>query len=200
MLFRSRPLLEAGIRVFEWNGPMLHAKTAVADARWARVGSTNLNPASWIGNWELDVVVEDARFGRAMEEMYLEDLANATEIVLEQRRRVRSATKVRARRRRGAGGVGTRAAAGALRIGNAIGEALGTRRLHGPAERRLMISGAVILAALGATSFVWPKAAAWPFGLFCVWMGLALFARALRTRNRAAAPPVPAIRSREERT
>ena len=34
-----RPLLEAGVRVFEWNGTMLHAKTAVADGRWARVGS-----------------------------------------------------------------------------------------------------------------------------------------------------------------
>ena len=36
-------LLEAGVRVFEWNGTMLHAKTAVADGVWARVGSTNLN-------------------------------------------------------------------------------------------------------------------------------------------------------------
>ena len=42
-----RPLLEAGVRVFEWNGTMLHAKTAVADGQWARVGSTNLNLASW---------------------------------------------------------------------------------------------------------------------------------------------------------
>jgi cardiolipin synthase len=41
-----RPLLEAGVRVFEWNGLMLHAKTTVADGRWARVGSTNLNLAS----------------------------------------------------------------------------------------------------------------------------------------------------------
>jgi cardiolipin synthase len=194
-----RPLLDGGVRVFEWNGPMLHAKTAVADARWARVGSTNLNPASWIGNWELDIVVEDAKFGRAMEEMYAEDLANTTEIVLEQRRRVRPANKVGARRRRGAGGVGTRAAAGALRIGNAIGEALGSRRLHGPAERRLMISGALILGALGAAAIVWPKAVAWPFGIFCAWMGLALLARALRRRTRAA-PQVAAIRSREERT
>jgi cardiolipin synthase len=194
-----RPLLDGGVRVFEWNGPMLHAKTAVADARWARVGSTNLNPASWIGNWELDVVVEDAGFGRAMEEMYLEDLANTTEIVLEQRRRVRPANKVGTRRRRGAGGAGTRAAAGALRIGNAIGEALGARRLHGPAERRLMISGAVILAALGAAAFVWPRAVAWPFGFFSAWMGLALLARALRRRTRGATPPV-AVRPREERT
>jgi len=33
-----RPLLEAGVRIFEWNGTMIHAKTAVADGRWARVG------------------------------------------------------------------------------------------------------------------------------------------------------------------
>jgi cardiolipin synthase len=77
-----RALLEAGIRVFEWNGPMLHAKTAVADARWARVGSTNLNLASWMGNRELDVVVENGAFGRDMEAMFLDDLGNATEIVL----------------------------------------------------------------------------------------------------------------------
>jgi cardiolipin synthase len=42
--------LAAGVRVFEWNGTMLHAKTAVADGHWARVGSTNLNLASWLGN------------------------------------------------------------------------------------------------------------------------------------------------------
>ena len=59
-----RSLVEAGIRVFEWNGSMLHAKTAVADGRWSRVGSTNLNIASWATNWELDVVVEDAAFAR----------------------------------------------------------------------------------------------------------------------------------------
>ncbi|MDF1506513.1 phospholipase D-like domain-containing protein, partial [Roseisolibacter sp. H3M3-2] len=80
-----RPLLEAGVRVYEWNGPMLHAKTAVSDGRWARVGSTNLNLASWLGNYELDVVVEDAEFAEAMARAYAQDLGNATEIVLERR-------------------------------------------------------------------------------------------------------------------
>jgi cardiolipin synthase len=42
-----RTLLEGGVCVFEWNGPMMHAKTAVADGHWARVGSTNRNVASW---------------------------------------------------------------------------------------------------------------------------------------------------------
>jgi cardiolipin synthase A/B len=77
-----RPLLEAGVRVFEWNGSMLHAKTAVADGRWARVGSSNLNLASWIGNCELDIAIEDDTFARCMEMQYETDLANATEIVL----------------------------------------------------------------------------------------------------------------------
>jgi cardiolipin synthase len=45
-----RTLLESGVRVFEWTGSMLHAKTAVADRRWARVGSTNLNFASFLAN------------------------------------------------------------------------------------------------------------------------------------------------------
>ena len=86
-----RPLLEAGVRVFEWNGSMLHAKTAVADGRWARVGSSNLNLASWIGNCELDIAVEDEGFARRMESQYETDLGNATEIVLKLPKRRRKA-------------------------------------------------------------------------------------------------------------
>ena len=114
-----RPLLEAGVRVFEWNGTMLHAKTAVADGCWARVGSTNLNIASWFGNCELDAVVEDAPFAREMEEMYLQDLTNATEVVLDGKRKVRAPGEPphpHSVLTRGGGSAG-RAAVGAIRIG-----------------------------------------------------------------------------------
>ena len=169
-----RPLLDAGVRVFEWDGPMLHAKTSVADARWARVGSSNLNPASWMGNWELDVVIEDERFGREMDRMYLEDLAQATEIVLERRRRVRPAQNTKVARRRGAGGTAARAAAGALRLSNAIGSALTSSRLHGPAEQRLMLYGALLLSALSLVAFLWPRVLAWPAGAVGLWLALSL--------------------------
>ena len=86
-----RPLLEAGVRVFEWAGTMLHAKTAVADRRWSRVGSTNLNLASWMSNYELDVAIEDATFSEQMATQYEADLARSTEIVLTRRNRVRRA-------------------------------------------------------------------------------------------------------------
>jgi len=182
-----RALLEAGIRVFEWNGPMLHAKTAVADAHWARVGSTNLNLASWMGNRELDVVVENAAFGRRMEEMFQDDLGNATEIVLRRWARVRPGADVRVPRVRGAGGSATRAAAGALRIGNALGSVLAARRVHGPAERWLMAEGGFLLAVLAGVGFVWPRLLAWPLAAFSLWLGLALLTRA--ARRRAPTPP-----------
>ena len=86
-----RPLLEAGVRVFEWAGTMLHAKTAVADRRWSRVGSTNLNLASWMSNYELDVAIEDAAFSEQMATQYEADLEHSTEIVLTRRNRVRRA-------------------------------------------------------------------------------------------------------------
>jgi cardiolipin synthase A/B len=175
-----RPLLDAGVRVFEWNGPMLHAKTAVADARWARVGSSNLNLASWMGNWELDVVVEDEGFARTMEETYLADLAGSTEIVLERRTRVRAAGEKRGGARRAPGTRGRSAAAGALRIGNALGAALAARRVHGPAERRLLKQGGVLLLALAAVALLWPRILAWPLGLLFLWLAVALLLRARR--------------------
>jgi cardiolipin synthase A/B len=113
-----RPLLEAGVRVFEWNGTMLHAKTAVADRRWARVGSTNLNIASWLGNCELDAVIENELFAGEMEDMYLQDLANATEIVLDDRNKLRAPGAPRRSRpiMTSGGGTSGRAAAGAIRM------------------------------------------------------------------------------------
>ncbi|MGH8801743.1 MAG: phospholipase D-like domain-containing protein, partial [Casimicrobiaceae bacterium] len=65
-----RPLLEGGVRVFEWNGTMLHAKTAVTDHRWSRVGSTNLNFVSWRSNYELDVAIDDHVFSAQMAAQY----------------------------------------------------------------------------------------------------------------------------------
>lgn len=79
---RYRELLRAGVRVFEWNGAMIHAKSAIADGVWARVGSTNLNFASWHVNRELDVIIEDRATVKQLEQTFLDDLTHATEVVL----------------------------------------------------------------------------------------------------------------------
>jgi cardiolipin synthase len=184
-----RPLLEAGVRVFEWNGRMLHAKTAVADGRWARVGSTNLNLSSWMGNWELDVAVEDEAFAASMQAMYSEDLAHATEIVLSEKRRVRTTVQPEPRpsgERRVTGSAG-RLAAGAISVSSAIGAAITNRRVLGPAEAKVMaIAGMVLLAVAGIVA-LWPMLLVIPSTVFCVWMATALLIKAYRLHRGARA-------------
>ena len=176
-----RPLLEAGIRVFEWNGPMLHSKTSVADCRWARVGSSNLNIASWMSNYELDVAVEDEAFAAEMQDMYEDDLARATEIVLSERNRVRPATW-RPRRRQLRGGSASRAAAGALRIGNTVGAAITNRRVLGPAEAGLMAGAGFALLGFAAAVIAWPLIIALPLAALGVWMAVSFLVRAKELR------------------
>jgi cardiolipin synthase len=84
--FGYRDLLRCGVRIFEWDGPMLHAKSFVADGRWARIGSSNLNPSSFLGNYELDVLVDDEAFAAAVELQFRRDLARSSEIELRPRR------------------------------------------------------------------------------------------------------------------
>jgi cardiolipin synthase A/B len=179
-----RPLLEAGIRIFEWNGPMMHAKTAVADARIARVGSSNLNYASWLGNWEMDVIVEDENFAHAMFEQYLEDLQNSTEIVLNLRKRIRPAAEVSRKKipgeNRGSAG---RVAAGAIRIGNTVGAAIANRRALGPAEARVMFMAGVLLTILAILTFILPQLIAFPLAIISIWVAIVLLYKSWKLRK-----------------
>ncbi|MEO6967983.1 MAG: phospholipase D-like domain-containing protein [Rhodanobacteraceae bacterium] len=184
-----RPLLSAGIRVFEWNGSMLHAKTAVADTRWGRVGSTNLNLASWMGNCEIDVAVEDAGFAQRLADQYERDLGNATEIVLS-RSRVRRDPAAAPRERgnaphSGRGSAG-RSAAGALRLANTVGAALGNRRVLGDDDSGPLIGGFFVLLTLFMVAALWPRAIAWPLGLLALWIAISLIARWIRLRGKRA--------------
>ena len=184
-----RGLLEGGVRVFEWNGSMIHAKTAVADGRWARVGSNNLNLQSWIGNWELDVAVEDTTFGAAMEAMFERDLGNATEVLLGRQARRATAAPAKTRpqrwgqRRRRGGGSTSRAAAASFRFGNTMGAALTSTRRLGAAETWVLAAGALALLVAGVVAALWPAVAAYPAAAVALWLGLSLAGAAWRTRH-----------------
>jgi cardiolipin synthase len=201
-----RPLLEAGIRVFEWQGTMLHAKTAVSDCCWARVGSSNLNIASWVGNYEMDAVIEDERFAAALEQLYLADLDHSVEIVLRPRRRrfaldskISQAAKSGPRRESvggsGSSGSASRAAAGALRLGRTVGAALTEQRVLEPAEARVLFLVGALLLGLGAVALYWPLAIAAPFSVILAWIAIALLARAyaLRRQRRVHGQPTKSL-------
>jgi cardiolipin synthase len=186
-----RPLLEAGVRVFEWDGSMLHAKTAVADGRWARVGSSNLNVTSWIGNWELDVAVEDEGFAQVMQDMYLEDLTHATEIVLNEKQRVRPSRSPASppAGSRSRGGSAGRVAAGALSVSNTIGAALTNRRVLGPAEAKIMVCASLVLLTIAVLATLWPLLLVIPVMLCAVWLAIALLIQAYRLHRAAHSHP-----------
>jgi cardiolipin synthase len=185
-----RPLLEAGVRVFEWNGSMLHAKTAVADSRWARVGSSNLNIASWLGNCEIDVAIEDEAFARKMEAQYRSDLENATEIVLKMSRRSRNKVSddkdlPNGRLRpRAQGGSSSRAAAGALRLANTVSAAITNRRVLGSAESGPVLGAGIVLLVASILALVWPRLIVWPLAALSIWVGVSLVARYFHLRDR----------------
>jgi len=200
-----RPLLEAGVRVFEWNGTMLHAKTAVADGLWARVGSTNLNLASWLTNYELDVAVENEEFAHKMSQQYEEDLKRATEIVLTRRNRVKRTSSggadeiplSRAGTRRASSGSAGRVAAGAVSVGSALGAALTNRRALGPAEAGLLMLMAAIAVVIGVVAALFPRVIAWPLAIIAVWLAIAWVAKSISLRRRRHRPEEREVTARE---
>ena len=76
-------LLSAGVKIFELQVAILHAKTAVIDSSWSTVGSANIDRRSFLHNYELNVVVIDPAFGRDMESAFNEDLRDSRQVTLE---------------------------------------------------------------------------------------------------------------------
>jgi cardiolipin synthase len=77
-------LLKAGVKIYEWQGAMLHAKTATVDGVWSTVGSSNLDWWSIARNNEVNAIVLSHSFGDEMNQMFEADLANAKPIELDQ--------------------------------------------------------------------------------------------------------------------
>jgi cardiolipin synthase len=75
-------LLHHGIRIFEYQPTMMHAKTMVADGLWTTIGSSNFDDRSFRLNDEVNVNVHDAATAHQMETIFFEDLARSREITL----------------------------------------------------------------------------------------------------------------------
>jgi cardiolipin synthase len=77
-------LLANGVKIFQLQVAVLHAKTAVIDGVWSTIGSANIDYRSFIHNYELNVVVVDPAFGSDMESAFNEDLRDSKQVTLEQ--------------------------------------------------------------------------------------------------------------------
>jgi len=177
-----RPLLEAGVRVFEWNGPMIHAKTAVADGCWTRIGSSNSNLASWVSNRELDVTVKDHEIAAQMEAMYEEDMKNSTEIVLAEGRTgiQKPVSPDRQDHDRPAAAGAGRFLSGMIGLGSTLTASFSHRRLLQPGESLVVLAGGSGLVVLGLIAILLPHLIAWLVAMVAIWPGIGLLLHAAR--------------------
>ncbi len=177
-----RPLLQAGVRVFEWNGPMVHAKTAVADGVWTRIGSSNSNLASWVTNRELDVTIKDHDLARQMEAMFEADMENSTEVVLALGRTglAKPVSSDGDGSSRGSGTSASRFFSGAIGIGSTLTASFSRRRELHPEESLVVLSGGIALLALGLFAIFLPHLIAWIIAVIAIWPGVILLIQALK--------------------
>jgi cardiolipin synthase len=192
-----RFLLESGVRIFEWQGPMIHAKTAVVDGTWCRVGSSNLNTASLMGNWELDVGVLDEGLAQQMQGLFLADLASSVEIVLPGvRTPARGALKPepistaslesgRSMDRPRGQAQGRVTLASLVRAREALGAALAGNRRLGREDRTMIgtLSFGIFLVAVVAA--IVPTLTGWVLAVSAGWLALTTGARAYLQARRA---------------
>jgi cardiolipin synthase A/B len=181
-----RQFLEAGVRIFEYGGPMIHAKTIVADGWWSKVGSTNLNFSSLVANWEIDLVVEDTDFAQLMEQLFEDDVSNSREVRLEgsgQRRRVRPAGQVDTSdsgARAGVVGSGTGSGATVSRVvPTLVQKGVAPLQTHEHAIAAAA-SGALLGASLMGARF--PRLVAWPLAAVGAFLGGLGVLRVVRSR------------------
>ena len=204
-----RFLLESGVRLFEWQGPMIHAKTSVVDGAWCRIGSSNLNTASLMGNWELDVGVLDAGLGRQLAGLFMADLASSVEIVLPGTVAISGAAVSKD------GGVRTESfsldpegslpqrlehqirtigqapgrltLASIIRAREAFGNALAGNRQLGREDRTVLGLAATVLIVVAVFSALLPALMGWVVVVTAGWLGLTTGARAFLQARRARA-------------
>jgi cardiolipin synthase len=172
-----RYLLKAGARIYEWDGPMLHAKSSVSDGRWVRVGSSNLNPSSLIGNYELDVLIEQPELALAAEAQFRRDISQSHEVLLQP---MRGANTLRSPlgqmipprlhreepelpmppHRKSGGETRRRAAVSLRRVASGA-----IRSVYGPLS--------LLLVGIGALFLLLPRVMAIIFGALCAWLAAA---------------------------
>jgi cardiolipin synthase len=79
--------LRNGVRLFGYQGAMIHAKTCTVDGVWSMIGTANIDRLSLAGNYEINVEIFSAEVAQAMEAVFTCDMTNTRELRLDQWRR-----------------------------------------------------------------------------------------------------------------
>jgi len=162
-------MLRAGIKIYEWRGAMLHAKTIVVDGRWVRVGSSNLNLSSLLANYELDIIAEDVELALVMEAQFRRDTEKSAEI------RLKGPAFSGGRRRRSA--IAPEPVLASTlhrpslreRRGRAV---VAMQQIMSGARRTVLLPYSLALAAIGVLFIFFPHIMASVFAVLSLWLAL----------------------------
>lgn len=77
-------LLKGGVRIFLYEGAMIHAKTATVDSHWSTIGSANIDRLSLTGNYEINMEIIDGGMAKILDEIFATDLTSARELTLDE--------------------------------------------------------------------------------------------------------------------
>ena len=162
-------MLRAGIKIYEWRGAMLHAKTIVVDGRWVRVGSSNLNLSSLIANYELDIIAEDVTLALGMEAQFRRDTERSAEI------RLRGPALTGGRRRRNSIAPEPVLASTIHRPGlreRRRRAVVAMQQIMSGARRTVLLPYSLGLAVVGVLFIFFPRTMAAVFAVLSLWLAL----------------------------
>jgi cardiolipin synthase len=176
-----RDLLASGVRIFEWDGAMLHAKTVTSDSRWTRIGSSNINPASLVGNYELDVLIEDPVVTEPLEAQLRRDVQRSREVL---RRPMRGPRRLAGRMPTALQLVAPEAPVSRRRSTREMRHraALALRTVVGNARRSVYGPLSILLVILAALFIALPRPTAYVVGALCGWFALGAAREAFHRR------------------
>jgi cardiolipin synthase A/B len=80
-------LLEGGVKIYEYEPTMMHAKTMVVDGMWSYIGSMNFDNRSLSFNNESTLVALDRHLGVQMDSIFTNDIKSSKEIKLDEFRK-----------------------------------------------------------------------------------------------------------------
>ena len=76
-----RELCDAGVEIYEYAAPMLHAKTFVVDDNYSMVGTANFDNRSFLLNFEVCAVLYSEELTQKLSEMFVQDLRQSRKVV-----------------------------------------------------------------------------------------------------------------------
>src|SRR4029077_4014573 len=76
----SEQLLDVGVRIYEYQPTMLHAKTLTIDGAWSTVGSVNFDNRSFQLQDECSLCVHSSPFAALLDDHFERDIGRSVEI------------------------------------------------------------------------------------------------------------------------